>query len=180
MKIAKWLVLALALGGVAPAAMGEALVTKGASELAVDGMMDFATFQGVETELEVRYGYFFIDRLSVGPKAMLYNNDAVNHFGLGAAAEYNFQLPPNYKPLFGTDLVPFLGGSVEYRHAKLFDEKESAVVFAADAGVKFFLTDTTALTFSLLGELATEDIYDDDLDATDKNLSLQLGMRFYF
>ncbi|MGD9782874.1 MAG: hypothetical protein AB7V14_12110 [Kiritimatiellia bacterium] len=180
MKIAKAWILALALGGTATAAMGEALVSKGASEMAIDGMVDFATFQGVETELAVRYGYFFVDRLSVGPKAMLYNNDAVNHLGLGVVAEYNFQLPPNYKPLFGTDLVPFLGGSVEYRRAKLFDETESAGVFGADAGVKFFLTDTTALALSLRGELATEDVYDDDLEATDKNLSLLLGMRLYF
>ena len=54
------------------------------------------------------------------------------------------------------------------------------MVFGADAGVKFFLTDTTALALSLRGELATEDVYDDDLEATDKNLALLLGMRFYF
>lgn len=176
----KWLVLGLVVCLVAPAAMGSALVTKGTSELEVSGMLDFATFQGVETTLNAKYAYFFWDRVALGVRGMLYNNDAVNYYGLGVGGEYNFELPASYRPAFGTDIVPYVGGSVDFRRAKLFDETEDAVVFGGEAGVKFFLTDSTAFTLSLVGELATEDIYDDDLEATDKNLALQVGMRFYF
>ena len=174
------LVLAVVSCLVAPAAMGSALVTKGSNELALGGKIDFATFQGVETTLNAKYAYFFWDRVALGLRGTLYNNDAVNYFGVGVGGEYNFVLPPNIRPAFGTDLVPYVGGSVDFRRAKLFDETEDAVVFGGEAGVKFFLTDSTALTLSLVGELATEDIYDDDLEATNKNLDLQIGMRFYF
>lgn len=180
MKNLKWLIVALVCGMAVPAAMGEALVTKGTSEIALAGMIDFATFQGVETDVNVKYAYFFWDRFSLGARGMLYNNDAVNHYGVGLTGEYNFSLPKTVRPLFGTDLVPFLGVFVDFRHAKLFDQTESAMVFGGEGGMKFFLTDSTAITLSLVGELATEDIYDDDLEATNKNLALQVGMRFYF
>ena len=180
MKKIALLFAATAMAAIAQSAMGAALITKGSNELALQGKMDFATFQGAEIKLDVRYAYFLFDRFSMGAKGTIYNNDAVNHFGIGGLAEYNFALPANYKPMFGTDMVPYLGGGIEYRHAKLFDEKESAVVFVGEGGMKFFLTDTTAITLALVGELATEEIYADDLDATDKDLSLQLGMRMYF
>ena len=180
MKMVKWLVLALGCGMVSSSAMASALVTKGTSELALGGKMDFATFQGVETTLNAKYAYFFWDQIALGVRGTLYNNDAVNYYGIGMGGEYNFSLPPNIRPAFGTDLVPYVGASVDFRRAKLFDETEDAVVFGGEGGVKFFLTDSTALTLSLVGELASEDIYDDDLEATNKNLDLQIGMRFYF
>ena len=176
----KWLAVALLVCVAAPMVHAEALITRGSNELGVQGMIDFATFQGVETDIKLKYAYFFWDRISVGVKAIAYNNDAVHSFGLGLTGEYNFRLPAGYKPLFGTDFVPFLGINLDYRRAKLFDEKEDALVAGAEGGVKFFLTDCTALTLSLHGELATEDIYDDDLEATNKDLGLNLGLRFYF
>ncbi len=182
MRSVRWLVVAVAVAcGVAvPAAPGAALVTQGSNEIAVDGSMDFATFQGFETDLSLKYAYFFWDRVALGARGMVYDNDAVTYFGVGLTGEYNFMLPESLRPLFGTDLVPFLGATVDYRHADLFDETESAVVFGGEAGVKFFLTDSTAISMSLVGELATEDIYEDDLEATDKDLSIQVGMHFYF
>ena len=180
MKKTMWrgLVMAVAIAGTS--AQGAALVSRGASEVAIGGKLDFATAAGTDLALDVKYAYFFWDRFSVGTRVTLHNNDAMNHLGIGATAEYNFQLPEGYKPVFGTDLVPYLGVAVDYRHAKLFDEKESAMVFGGEGGLKFFLTDMTAVTLSLVGEWATEEIYADDLDATDKDLSLRLGMRFYF
>lgn len=180
MKMTNWLVLFLAIGMAVPAAMGSALVTKGSNEIAVDGKLDFATEAGVDFVLKAKYAYFFWDRVALGTRMTMHNNEAMNHFGIGGTAEYNFVLPVTYKPMFGTDLVPFLGIGLDYRHAKLFDVKESAVVLIGEGGLKFFLTDSTAVTVSLVGELASEDIYADDLEATDKDLSLQIGMRFYF
>lgn len=180
MKSIKWVVLAWMCCAAVPSAMGSALVTKGSRELGMSGMLDFATATGTEFELDIKYAYFFWDRTSLGLRTQMYNNDAVNTFGLGATAEYNFTLPARYRPLIGTDLVPYVGVALDYRQAKLFDEKQSAAVLGGEAGLKFFLTDSTAVTVSLVGELASEDIYADDLDATNKNLGIQMGMRFYF
>ncbi len=179
MKI-KWMAMALGLGLVATGAQGSALVTQGANELAISGMVDFQSDMGVELDLNVRYAYFLIDRVAIGTKVLMYNNDTYNHFGLGLTGEYNFKLPQQFKPLFGTDLVPFLGGAVDFRHTRIYGSKESAVVFGGEGGVKFFLTDTAAVTTSVLGELATEDIFADDGEATNLDLRLLVGMRFYF
>jgi hypothetical protein len=180
MKKMKWLALVLICAVAAPAALGSALVSQGSNEVSMDGKLDFATEAGIDLVAKAKYAYFFWDRIALGVRATMHNNDAMNHIGIGLTAEYNFTLPPSYKPLFGSDLVPYLGGGVDYRHAKLFDLKESAAVFTGETGIKFFLTDTTAVTLSLVGELATEEIYADDLEATDKDLSMQVGMRFYF
>ncbi len=180
MKTLKWIVLALVCSAVAPAAMGAALVTKGTHEVEVAGRLDFATEVGSEFDLAVNYAYFFWDRISLGLRGAGGNNDAVSYWALGGTVEYNFILPPNWRPLFGTDLVPYLGGSIDFRQAKLFDLTENAAVFGGEGGVKFFLTDSTAISLSLVGEWATEEIYADDLEATDLNLFLQLAMRFYF
>ena len=180
MKNVKWMVLALACGWIVPAALGEALVTKGSQEVEVAGRLDFATEVGTEFDLGLNYAYFFWDRIALGVRGAGGDNDAVSYWDLGTTAEYNFVLPPNWKPLFGTDLVPYLGVALDFRQAKLFDETENAAVFGGEGGVKFFLTDSTAINVSLVGEWASADIYADDLEATDLNLYLQLGMRFYF
>jgi outer membrane protein W len=176
----RWLVLALVCSLVVPAAMGAALVTKGSHEIELSGRLDFATEVGTEFELGVNYAYFFWDRISLGVRGGVGDNDAVTYTGIGLTGEYNFALPANWRPLFGTDLVPYLGAAVDYRHAQLFDETEDAAIYGGEAGVKFFLTDSTAINLSLVGEWATADIYADDLEATDLNLYLLLGMRFYF
>ncbi len=179
-RATRWMLAGAMMVMTVPAAMGSALVSKGSNEIAVDGKVDFATELGTEVEVKLKYAYFVLDRLSIGARVTGQKNDAVRHHGLGLTLEYNFALPANFKPMFGTDLVPYLGGGVDYRYAKLFNENENAAVFIGEGGLKFFLTDTTAVTLSLVGELATEEIYADDLESTDKDLSLQLGMRMYF
>ncbi|MDY0145805.1 MAG: hypothetical protein RBS84_07435 [Kiritimatiellia bacterium] len=181
MKHIKWFALALVVAVAVPAAMGSALITQGANELAISGMVDFQSGEGTETILDVRYAYFVMDRVALGAKASMQYNDNYRHFGIGGTAEYNFKLPQNFKPLFGTDLVPFLGVALDYRYADIkYVGDESAVVLGGEGGAKFFLTDTTAVTLSLLGEIATEDVYVDDNKATNRDLRLMLGMRFYF
>lgn len=180
MKNMRWLVVALTWGLTVPAAWGAALLTRGSTEIAVDGAFDIATEMGTAIELRGKYAYFFWDRISTGARVSMGNNDAMNHIGLGLTGEYNFWLPEDYQPLFGTDFVPFAGVALEYRHAKVFDEKEDAVVLGMEGGVKFFLTDSTAIALSVVCELATEDIFPDDQNATDKDLILQLGIRFCF
>ena len=180
MKIMKGLALVMAVGLVVPAAMGAALITKGSQEIEVAGTLDFATEVGTELALGANYAYFFWDQVAFGARAAVGDNDAVTYWGMGLTAEYNFVLPENWKPLFGTDLVPYLGATIDFRQADLFDVTENAAVLGGEAGLKFFLTDSTAIALSLVSEWATEEIYADDLEATDLNLFGQVGMRFYF
>ena len=179
-KSMKWLGLALVVALAAPVAMGSALITKGSQEIELAGHLDFATELGTEFNLAANYSYFFWDRVALGVRGAVGDNDAVTYWGMGLTAEYNFALPASWRPLFGTDLVPYLGATIDFRQADLFDETENAAVLGGEGGVKFFLTDSTAISLALVGEWATEEIYADDLEATDLNLFLNLGMRFYF
>ena len=180
MKSMKWLVVALACGLAVPAAMGAALLTQGSNEIGISGQLDVSGVAGTEFEMQGKYAYFFWDRFSMGTRATVGDNDWWSYFGIGATAEYNFRMPEGFQPLFGTDLVPlFLGTAIDYRHVNL-DDGQDAVVFGLEAGTKFFLTDSTALVVSMVGEMGTEDIYYDEDEPTDTNLKFQLGLRFYF
>lgn len=170
----------LALLAAAPSASAKALVTQGSSELGVSGLVDIESALGTDIQLDLRYAYFFFDRFSFGAAGGFGDNDAVTRFNLGLVSEYNFALPDDYRPLIGTDFVPFVGIGVGFLYADLYSGDETAVVFSGETGVKFFLSDATAVTLSLLGQFATEDVFADDSKATDTDLSLRLGMRFHF
>ena len=168
--------LALAAGIAAAAAFSahaEALVTKGSSELGIGGNLDFKSAVGTDVSLGVRYAYFFWDQISLGGTVGVADNDAATSFKIGGVGEYNFKLSDNYQPVIGTDLVPFVGLGLSYQHVDIHHEKENALVFTTEAGIKFFLT-------SGIFDLATKDIFPDDDDANKWNFALNLGMRFYF
>ncbi|MBR4253006.1 MAG: outer membrane beta-barrel protein [Kiritimatiellae bacterium] len=175
--------LALAAGIAAAAAFSahaEALVTKGSSELGIGGNLDFKSAVGTDVSLGVRYAYFFWDQISLGGTVGVADNDAATSFKIGGVGEYNFKLSDNYQPVIGTDLVPFVGLGLSYQHVDIHHEKENALVFTTEAGIKFFLTDSAAVITSGIFDLATKDIFPDDDDANKWNFALNLGMRFYF
>ncbi len=170
----------LALLAAAPFASAKALVTQGSSELGVSGFLDIESALGTDVQFDLRYAYFFFDRFSLGVVGGFGDNDAATRFDLSLAAEYNFALPDAYRPLVGTDFVPFVGVGVGVLYADLYPGDETAAVFTGEAGAKFFLSDSAAVTAALLGQVATDDVFADDSKATNVDLSLRLGMRFYF
>ena len=181
MKKNGWLaVLAAAvIGAAATGAQGAALIDEGSSELGVGGALDFVGVNGTSVDLSLRYAYFFWDQISLGGVFGLYNDDDLTRYEFGAVGEYNFRLSEDYRPLVGTDFVPFVGVSARYAYADMSKNK-SALLFGAEGGTKFFLTDSAAVVFSLAGDLATEKIFPDDGDMQNWDLAIKLGMRFYF
>lgn len=176
----KYILLVLTAVMVVSSANAAALLDKGSSELAISGWLDFDTADGTEVDLELRYGYFLLDRFSV---AGLFDTRDSKHskiYAIGAIAEYNFTLPEGWRPAIGTDLVPYVGGGLSYAYADVLGFDDDAFIFRGDLGVKFFLTDSAAVTLALVGSWATDDIYADDDELTDLDLQMQLGMRLYF
>lgn len=170
----------LALLAAAPDSSAKALVTQGSSEFGVSGLLDIESALGTDIEFDFRYAYFFFDRFSLGVLGGFGDNDATTRFDLSLVSEYNFALSDSYRPLVGTDFVPFVGIGVGFLYADLNPGDETAAVFSGEAGLKFFLSDSVAVTASLLGKLATDDVFADDAKATNTDLSIRLGMRFYF
>ncbi len=181
MKKNGWMAVlaAAAISVAATGARGEALISEGSSELGVGGSLDFVGVNGTSVDLSLRYGYFFWDAISLGGVFGLYNDDDLTRFEFGAVGEYNFRLSDEYRPVVGTDFVPFIGASARYAYADM-DKNKSALLFGLEGGAKLFLTDSAALTLSLAGDLATEKIFPDDGDMQNWDLAIKLGMRFYF
>lgn len=172
-------VLAIAVS-VCGTAFGRALVTEGSNEIGISGMLDFASEVGTSSALDLRYGYFFADQWSVGFLGGFSDNDYYTNIRLGVGLEYNFMISDDYRPLIGTDFVPFIGLGVGAQFADSDEDDEFAGVGSAELGAKFFLSDDCAVVLSALGQLATEDIFMNDHKSSSADLSLRLGMRFYF
>lgn len=178
----KFFAVLLVVGGMAAAAQAQmsALITQGSSEMGAGGSLAFQSESGTSFDLDLRYAYFFWDYVSIGGHIIISDNDYASRYGGGVIAEYNFMPGPRYKPVIGSAFVPFVGGLLDYRHAKVYGESGSALVFGLEAGAKFFMTESAAIVTSLIGEFATDDIYANDNDLEAYDFRLNLGIRLYF
>ena len=170
----------LCLAMAAPAAFGRALITKGSNELALGGMIDPSTALGTSVDLSISYGYFFWDYISLGPMASFSDNDAGTFASFGLSSDLNFPISDDYQPLIGTDFVPYIGLGLGYQYCDVPRKDASAAVLSLEGGVKFFLSDTAAVTAAVVGYYATDEVFPDDDNAHAADVNVRLGMRFYF
>ena len=149
-----------------------ASLQEGTQEVVVEGLLDPTTGAGSEFDVSLAYGQFVQDNIEVGAFAEYADNDAVSAFGLGVFGEYNFDM--------GTELVPFVGASIGYFNAD-FDEGDSldGINIEGQAGVKYFLAENVAISGAVVLDWATEDIYQDDEDFEDTDVTIQVAMRFF-
>ncbi len=166
-------VLSLASSGFA------GLLTQGTQELSLSGLIDFDSADGTLTSIEVGYGFFIIDSLEIGVEPAYENTDNATRWAVHLFGEYNFDM--------GTELVPFLGLSAGYAASKVSarvpgvqDVDEQAVIFSGLAGLKYFVTESIAVSGEFVYEWAAEDIYvaKDGMAHTDGRI--QVGLRFFF
>lgn len=178
------LAVMLAAGGASAA-----MLNAGTSEFGVGGTLNFESAAGARLDLNTSYGYFFIDNLMVAGRFGVFNDNSYQGWDLGAKCEYNFDLGPDYEAIIGTDFVPYIGGALDFKQSNFKDldevegedSKRNAVVFGIEGGVKFFLTESVAVSAALVYEAATAEIYarkDNEYGKTEGRL--ELGMRFYF
>ena len=142
-------------------------------EIVVNGNFDPDTAADTHYDLDVAYGYFIADYLEVGGEVFWSDDDFITTSGLGAFAEYNFDL--------GTEVVPFVGASIDYANAEIdeFDSDENAIVLGVRGGVKCFIAENIAISGQAVIEQATEDIYAEQDGVSDNDFRLELGMRFF-
>lgn len=167
--------LVIALIAVFAATTHAMFLEEGTSEISVSGLLDFDSANGTLMDLNLFYGYFFVDYLEVGVAGAYLDNDAVQVWALGPKAEYNFDI--------GYSVVPFVGGSllIASTDFKDTDEGDTAGIVGVEAGAKFFITEYAAISVALIGEMASEDLYpvkDGKSDNTD--IRAELGMRIFF
>lgn len=148
------------------------------AEVFVTGLVDLETGSDTLIDLNFGYGYFFIDYLETGWRVGIEDDDFHTAWSVGGFAEYNFDI--------GIELMPFVGASldiisIDYHDEVADDLDETAGVLGLQAGAKYFITESLAVSTALVVEKSTEDIYaEDDGETSSTNIKLELGMRFFY
>lgn len=149
------------------------------AEVFVTGLVDLETANDTLIDLNFGYGYFFIDYLETGWRVGIEDDDFHTAWSVGGFAEYNFDM--------GIELMPFVGASLDLISIDFHDDEaaedrdETAGVLGLQAGAKYFITETLAVSTALVIEKATEDIYDeDDGELSSTNIKLEVGMRYFY
>ena len=157
--------------------IGAINIFEGNRELGMSGRIDVDTFDDTLIEFDILYGYFWRDLLEVGARAGISDSDSFTTWRIGAFTEYH---------LFNeTPLVPFLGAGMDiagsdFDIALANNSDETAIVFGVQAGAKYFLTDSVAVSSQLRLDAATDDVFASDDGAEDTNWNVEFGIRFFF
>lgn len=166
--------IALAVAAALPLTCPATLLPEGTDELGLSGVVDFQTIGETLLDLNVSYGYYFVDDVQAGVLGSFRTDENYTAWALGLTMEYNFDL--------GTEFVPFVGGAVKYMQvdSEYADDGNGGVVLGVAGGAKFFLTEYLALTGGLTLEVATAEVFPsgDDLDIW--HARLDAGLRVFF
>lgn len=165
-------VLALACCVLIAGAVHAASLSEGTQEIVVSGLFDPDAAFDSQLDLDIKYGKFIQDDLEIGAEGAVSDNDAISTYGIGGFAEYNFEQ--------GTELVPYVGASVGWASVDPdHGDSADALYFGVLGGAKYFLAENVAILGNVQFEWATEDVYPEDNELSDTDLTLNLGMAFY-
>jgi hypothetical protein len=188
-----------------PAHAANLNILQGYSELGVQGTLDFDTVDDTLFEANLSYGVFWWDFFLLGGRAGITTSDSVTQWRLGAFAEYHFFLESRWVPFLGisTDVA---GTEIDFEPittvanvittdpetGEMTDTGEQAVVttdraidetafvLGTDLGVKYFFTESVALSTVLGFDWASSKIFASDDKGEDTNWDIQFGLRFFF
>ncbi len=163
-------------------------LSKGRNELGLTGNIRLDEPDPIDYQIDVavKYGRFVRDRLQVGANIGVAANDLSWTLSLGPYAEYNFDIGRRWPAM--QKVVPFVGLGIALATAELKDldidrgegltktEDSTGVALNGEVGVKYFISDSVALTASFDYAWASDDVFGGSSDA--KNILL--GIRAYF
>lgn len=144
------------------------MLSKGTQEFGISGNLNFA--DDFAYNLDLTYGWFIQDNWQVGFTASTQGVDDDLSFGLGLFTEYNFSRQ-------NSKWVPFVGLSAEWARldSDFFDE--SSISLGLDLGLKYFIRENIALSFSIGADFAFDDVFP---GGDDFQQQINIGTRFYF
>lgn len=145
------------------------MLSKGTQEFGVSGAVNFA--DDIAYNMNLNYGWFIRDRWQVGFGLGVQGVESDINFSLGLFTEYHFCLSPSSK------WVPFVGFSAAW--AKLDSDAFDAdsIALGLDFGVKYFIRENIALSFSIGADYAFDDVFPGGDDFAEQ---INIGTRFYF
>ncbi len=142
-------------------------LSAGVQEFGLSGNLDFA--DDLAYNLNVSYGHFFKDNWQIGFTASLQGENSDANIGLGLFTEYNFVRQSKW--------VPFVGFSAKWARLGSDSLDADSIALGLDLGVKYFIRENMALSFSIGSDFAFDDVFPggDDFQKT-----VKIGTRFYF
>jgi len=145
------------------------MLSAGTQEFGVAGNVNFA--DDIAYNLNLSYGWFVRDGWEIGFGLGVQGVESDVAFSFGLFTEYNFQLSQDSK------WVPFIGFSASW--AKLDSDVFDAdsIALGLDLGVKYFIRENIAISFSLGAEYAFDDVFPGQDDFQEQ---INIGTRFYF
>jgi len=161
----------------------------GTRELGVRGDFTFTD----ELDAAISYGYFVTDEIEVLGMAMIdwqdWGDQDTTLFGARIAADYHFM------QLGSETMIPYvevragwinfesdvMTGNVNIGESSDAGQLEGdAVTVGAGAGVKYMMAENVALNGAIFFDWADEEVFYDEGEIEDTEVSLEVGLNFYF
>ncbi|MDQ8185835.1 hypothetical protein [Pelagicoccus sp. SDUM812002] len=143
-------------------------LSAGTRELGVFGNIDWG--DDISYDLNLTYAWFTKDNLEVGVSTGISGIESDLNLGLELFSEYNWVSGDS-------KWVPFVGGSLGWATLESDVLDGDAITVGVEGGVKYFLQSNVALSFSVGGDYAFDEIFP---GGDDFNKRLNIGTRFYF
>ncbi len=152
---------------------------RGSQELSLHLSPNFEGAIGDTIFAEAAYGYFVRDRVEI-KAALAYNllEDVA-----GADSDYRMKavdLAGEYHLDRGSPWVPYVGAGIGWVRSEFGERSESGFVYGPRAGLKYFLADNVALGLDLAYRLASADVFVNDFQPEDSDLTYVVGVRVLF
>ena len=148
-----------------------AMIEAESLELRLKGGMDFDNSKGeVETSVDIGLGYFIFDDIEVGGLISFGFTESDAGFGLGGFSEFLFDL--------NCSVAPYVGIALQYKFGDYYSDH--FLLLDLSGGLKFFITDSLAISTELFYDLASEDIYINNEEAADDDSGIRIGLSYYF
>ncbi len=151
----------------------------GRQELQVYVSPDFEGVTGDTIVVDAGYGLLIKDRLLISGLAMLKTVEDIapgekdyRFRELDVACEYLFKAHGSFQPY-----VRVLLGMAWLNY---INEKQSGLTFGAGTGLKFMLTDSTAIDLALTHRSSNERVFINDFKLQKADLEIRLGLRVRF
>ncbi len=148
---------------------------EGTWTVGADFMFDSATVAGPYATLEFELGKFTKTNQLWGGTLELTTDDYVTVVTAGPKYEYYFDI--------GKPYIPYVGVGIQAAYSS-YDlgksDSEFALVGELNLGMKFYLTENTAIDMSINAAAASGDIYSDEDGMTSNNIDFTIGFDFCF
>ncbi|MGJ8696351.1 MAG: hypothetical protein ACSHYF_08525 [Verrucomicrobiaceae bacterium] len=144
------------------------MLSEGTQEFGVSGNVNYA--DDVAYNLNLSYGWFIKDRWEFGFNAGVQGVESDINFSVGLFTEYNWLIE-------NSKWVPFVGFSTNWAKLDSGAFDADSIALGLDVGVKYFIRENIALSFSIGADYAFDDVFPGGDDFAKQ---INIGTRFYF